>query len=309
MRLTLENGVLTLFLEARGEECLFEECLFTECGVDLFKAANQVIDPPNGGYVLVFESQVIIFNLLASMLVTRRERAFSRAHCVRNMLFIYESLIEEESNQCDMFLVSLLENFKIKLEENKSALVTLLSYEYNQAPSPMVAVIDDELHENQTLFLVDKLAHQRSGYNAEKNIDLAFRVNPYSPLKYSPLIHACERGSSELVRLMIEKSPNQVNLRYFLNNQEVSEITDAYLEDYRIKITAIHAAAARGDVHVLQVLLDYGASVRIRNSLGETPLHVAKNPACVELLVKYGADVNAVDHAGATALQDRKSVV
>nr|XP_014272616.1 ankyrin repeat and SOCS box protein 8-like [Halyomorpha halys] len=53
---------------------------------------------------------------------------------------------------------------------------------------------------------------------------------------------------------------------------------------------------------VTKLLLSYGVDVNARNLIGETPLHCAaieqKGLGLVQELLKYGADVNAVDNEG-----------
>ncbi|EGD81413.1 hypothetical protein PTSG_02135 [Salpingoeca rosetta] len=72
---------------------------------------------------------------------------------------------------------------------------------------------------------------------------------------------------------------------------------------------ALHYAARRGDLELLQVLLqgDYQAALHVQNFAGNTPLHVAyanningKNSAIVEHLKVIGASEDIQNHAGLT---------
>ncbi len=71
-------------------------------------------------------------------------------------------------------------------------------------------------------------------------------------------------------------------------------------------LTALHAAAAEGDVPIAQMLIVAGANIIAATALtGSTPLHLAaKNgqAAVVELLLKSGADPNRLDTLGTTPL-------
>eukprot|EP00658_Telonema_sp_P-2_P022001 TRINITY_DN18780_c0_g1_i1.p1 TRINITY_DN18780_c0_g1~~TRINITY_DN18780_c0_g1_i1.p1 ORF type:complete len:279 (+),score=71.40 TRINITY_DN18780_c0_g1_i1:127-963(+) len=62
--------------------------------------------------------------------------------------------------------------------------------------------------------------------------------------------------------------------------------------------TAVHAAAARGNISVLKLLLDFGAKVDVKNNMCNTPLHEAALNGHVQvcdMLVSYGADVLSVN--------------
>jgi ankyrin repeat protein len=66
----------------------------------------------------------------------------------------------------------------------------------------------------------------------------------------------------------------------------------------------LHVAAVVGNLQIIEMLLGAGASVVRRIDNGETALHagVARAEVC-RLLVAHGADIEAIDKTGATALQ------
>ncbi|MEU2554507.1 ankyrin repeat domain-containing protein [Streptomyces sp. NPDC013313] len=69
--------------------------------------------------------------------------------------------------------------------------------------------------------------------------------------------------------------------------------------------TAVHYAAAGGDVDGLRVLLAEGAAPGTADADGWTPLHLAAQaqaPAVVEVLLAEGAAVDVVDRHGNTPL-------
>jgi len=64
--------------------------------------------------------------------------------------------------------------------------------------------------------------------------------------------------------------------------------------------------AANSQADIIQLLIDHGADVDVRDDKGKTPLHCASVTANLEnmrALLENGADVNAVDDEGNTPLQ------
>ena len=71
------------------------------------------------------------------------------------------------------------------------------------------------------------------------------------------------------------------------------------------RCTALHVAARRGNHEIAEALLDCGADIEARDSLGETPLRRSVNCGKVEvasLLLSRGADKHSVGSKGLTPL-------
>jgi ankyrin repeat protein len=70
--------------------------------------------------------------------------------------------------------------------------------------------------------------------------------------------------------------------------------------------TVLQNAANTGKAEVVEWLLAHGADVKARGRLGRTPLHLAaernRSSRTAEILVQWGADMNAKDDQGLTAL-------
>lgn len=71
-------------------------------------------------------------------------------------------------------------------------------------------------------------------------------------------------------------------------------------------LTALHIAAIKGNKNAVMILVEYGANLECQDSDGNTPLHLAVESGCnetVEVLVNRGANINAKSKKGATPLQ------
>lgn len=70
--------------------------------------------------------------------------------------------------------------------------------------------------------------------------------------------------------------------------------------------TLLHLACETADVGMMELLLQYGATINVSSSKGNTPLHlciIRGNTACAKLLLTRGADPQAENGAGKTALE------
>ncbi|KAL8827207.1 MAG: hypothetical protein Q9191_003328 [Dirinaria sp. TL-2023a] len=66
--------------------------------------------------------------------------------------------------------------------------------------------------------------------------------------------------------------------------------------------TCVSWATARGDEDALKTLLDYDPDVNLPDGQGNTPLHYARNSACVDILLDAGADITVRNFFGHTPL-------
>ena len=62
-------------------------------------------------------------------------------------------------------------------------------------------------------------------------------------------------------------------------------------------LTCMHVAAKFGAIPIIEVLLDIGVPVTIKDDQGATPLHYVYDVATAQVLINHGSNVNAVDLA------------
>ena len=99
---------------------------------------------------------------------------------------------------------------------------------------------------------------------------------------------AASRGHGEVVKAIVQRG------------EHVDAKTN---EGY----TALHIAVQSGHAEVVEALIGMGAAVQQKaGANGETPLHTAarilNGRACVEMLTKSGAQINAIEASGETPL-------
>ncbi|GLU20804.1 hypothetical protein SLE2022_369860 [Rubroshorea leprosula] len=88
------------------------------------------------------------------------------------------------------------------------------------------------------------------------------------------------------------------------NSSKNSEVQ--LLMDCSDSSSLLHLACLTADIAMVELLLQYGANINACDSGGQTPLHyciVSGKSATAKLLISRGADIQAVDTGGHTALQ------
>jgi len=108
----------------------------------------------------------------------------------------------------------------------------------------------------------------------------------------NPLHAAAYSGNFEVIRILIEYDPADINARD----------KDGW--------TPLHVASGGRyfkDGSALRLLLEHGADINAQSQAGKTPLHVASFSGALEvvrMLLEHGADVEAKNKYGDTALQE-----
>ncbi|MDX2042848.1 MAG: ankyrin repeat domain-containing protein [Acidobacteriota bacterium] len=95
------------------------------------------------------------------------------------------------------------------------------------------------------------------------------------------LVDAAANGERDQVSAMLKSSEVMARLKQF---------------DGKLAITPLHAAAAKGQVEILQLLLDSGLPVDAKDDKGQTPLHIAvgeRQREAVSLLLERKANPDA----------------
>jgi uncharacterized protein len=145
-------------------------------------------------------------------------------------------------------------------------------------------------------------------------IDAGAEVNARDQEQMTPLHFAANSGKAEITELLIRSgadinarsNQNWTPLHYGASNLEVTKKLIQAGADLTIQNhqgTVIHSQDI--EPAVIQLLVDHGLDVNLRNAQGQTPLHVHRfQPTVVKVLLQEGANVNLQDAEGKTPLYD-----
>lgn len=109
------------------------------------------------------------------------------------------------------------------------------------------------------------------------------KVNMVDCYGRTPLYFAALSVRVEIARILLAKGA-AVNVTIWINDD-----------------TTLHMAVRTGKTEMVEVLLQYGADINVKNRYGRTPLHYAAHRGEVaKMLIAAGADFNSVDEDGNT---------
>ncbi|KAI7997503.1 ADP-ribosylation factor GTPase-activating protein AGD3 [Camellia lanceoleosa] len=100
--------------------------------------------------------------------------------------------------------------------------------------------------------------------------------------------------------------PEESLLKSSLNSSNLVGTSKGHAVEEIEGCSLLHLACETADIGMLELLLQYGANINASDSRGQTPLHrciVAGKSTFVKLLLSRGADPQAVDEEGKTPLE------
>ena len=117
----------------------------------------------------------------------------------------------------------------------------------------------------------------------------------------SALDLACENGHEAAVELLLKNGaePDRETATYF--GLSAHSINDLYQSQQSV-MPVLCMAAKNGSETMVKMLLKYGADVNASDKKGNTALHLAKTNAIIEMLLNVGTNVNATNDKTETAL-------
>lgn len=139
-----------------------------------------------------------------------------------------------------------------------------------------------------------------------------------SPVSWEPLFEAVRQENIEELRDLLSKGASlatwngedRTPLEVAVDSGNLAMV-ELLLKSEAVRVpsgfmnAALILAVARGEREMTELLLERGADVNVKGSLGQTPLHRAvdsENVGLARLLLERGADVNAEDHGRETPL-------
>ncbi|MCC2692841.1 ankyrin repeat domain-containing protein [Nodularia sp. LEGE 04288] len=145
-------------------------------------------------------------------------------------------------------------------------------------------------------------------------IDGGANVNARNQEQMTPLHLVPNSGKADITELLIRSgadinarsNQNWTPLHYAASHLEIAKKLIEAGADLTIQNRQGAVIHSQGiETAVIQLLLDRGVDVNLRNAQGQTPLHVHRfQPTLVKLLLERGAKVNLQDAEGKTPLYD-----
>ena len=132
-----------------------------------------------------------------------------------------------------------------------------------------------------------------------KTLELLLEKGENIVVKERALALAVERGNKKVLKLLLSKQKNENE------EDENQKAYSPYSHLYKSEQTALIAAISKGDMEIVELLLDNGVNVEAQNQDGVTALMYAAskgNITAVKLLLKANAKIDAKDKSGYTAL-------
>jgi ankyrin repeat protein len=151
-------------------------------------------------------------------------------------------------------------------------------------------------------------------------LDAGAKVNDVAIAGKTGLYFACEKGSYEIVQLLLEYGADQTIRHngktplYIAAENGFDKVVELLCEDPKVEIdkcyqdrTALYIACQNNRINVANVLLKYKANVNHKMTCGFTPLFTAcmnDNPDMVQLLCDYGAEIDNIKDDNGIKLYD-----
>jgi len=138
---------------------------------------------------------------------------------------------------------------------------------------------------------------------------------------FTDIFDACAIGDADRLRILVEEFPESISsyspdgfyplgLAAFFGHRDLVEYLLAAGADVNqtaknaLKVAPIHAAVSNGDLDTVRMLVEHGADINASQQMGYTALHGAAGAGridLIEFLLMQGADHNMISVDGKTA--------
>ena len=149
------------------------------------------------------------------------------------------------------------------------------------------AILDneDDFHNSPTSLAWEKVLSGSLSINEESLVATLFTNTDYLRTRQFTLLH----------KIVLRIVPRDIESELDFSTRDLNAVDSSGR-------TCLSWAAARGDNDAMETLLRYDADVHLRDGQGNAPLHYARNARCVDILLAGGADINTRNSFGHTPL-------
>lgn len=147
----------------------------------------------------------------------------------------------------------------------------------------------------------------------EQYLKNGININTVTENNLTALHLAIGHGNTEMMQFLLDKGADVdfsyangfYPLEYAVICRQKKALMYLLEQTCSLETSALHYAAALGEIDLLELLLKAGVEVNRRDQIGRTALHEAANRNCLNvmcLLIQSGAELNCIDYQGWTPL-------
>ncbi len=242
----------------------------------------------------------------------------------KNILFVIRSLLQKGADQN---LIIQSGNYKPCVDNSYNALMIASCFGYQE-------IVQTLLQFNSQVNAINAYGQTALTFAVAHNNEpivallLQAKAQVNLPGTTPVIVHAVKNGNPTLVKMLLDVGANTFlpdqtpilslcvdsSLSSYAKEENYLLVADILMkhglnvnavDDYNE--TALYKATHQGLLNFMNLFLQNGASVKIADKTGRTPIQIARDIDSLKLLLQFGADINEKDNEGNTFLHSISS--